>query len=116
MKQTRGIDISSKLGKKANTYLLKMVHYLLFGSHLPYRCHLWGQSNIETKSKMTCLANCVLKKIFYLPLNEAAEDLCKQCKILKFRDLISFQNCSYIYRLEQNKEVAKIFTGLTHTG
>ena len=48
-------------------------------------------------------------------LNETAEDLYRQCKILKFKfNLVSLENCLFMCELEQNKELAKMFAGITH--
>ena len=55
------------------------------------------------------------KKNVFKSLNETAEDLYRQCKILKFKfNLVSQQNCLFMYKLEQNKELAKMFAGITH--
>ena len=48
-------------------------------------------------------------------LNETAEDLYRQCKILKFKfNLVSLENCLFMYGLEHNKELAKMFAGITY--
>lgn len=64
MKLARAVGILSKLRKKANTDILKVVYLSLFGSHLLYGCQLWGQSNIEAQTKMRCFQSCALKKSF----------------------------------------------------
>ena len=58
---------------------------------------------------------CIKKVFIFRSLNGTAEDLYKQCKILRFRDLVSLQNFLFMYKLEQNKKIAKTFAGLTHT-
>ena len=55
------------------------------------------------------------KKNVFKSLNETAEDLYRQCKILKFKfNLVSQQNCLFMYKPEQNKKLAKMFAGITH--
>ena len=55
------------------------------------------------------------KKNVFKSLNETAEDLYRQCKILKFKfNLVSLQNCLFLHELEQNKELAKMFAAITH--
>ena len=55
------------------------------------------------------------KKNVFKSLHETAEDLYRQCKILKFKfNLVSQQNCLFMYKPEQNKKLAKMFAGITH--
>ena len=55
------------------------------------------------------------KKNVFKSLNKTAQDLYRQCKILKFKfNLVSQQNCLFMYKPEQNKKLAKMFAGITH--
>lgn len=59
--------------------------------------------------------SCIKKNVFR-SLNETPEDLYKKCKyILKSKDLISLQNCLFMYKLKQYKELPKPFAGPFHT-
>ena len=56
-----------------------------------------------------------ISKNVFKSLNETSEDLSKQYKIIKFKfNLVSQQNCLFMYELEQNNELAKMFAGITH--
>ena len=76
--------------------------------------------NIGTQTKIIFFQNRVLK-IFFRSLDETAKIYSyKQCsKLLKFKlskNLVLLQNCLFMYKLEQDKELAKTFAGLTCMG
>lgn len=63
MKLARAVGILSKLRKGQYRHSEGGIP-LTIGSHLLYGCQLWGQSNIETQTKMRCFQSCALKKSF----------------------------------------------------
>ena len=106
MKLARAVGILSKLRKKANADILKVVYLSLFGSHLLYGCQLWGQSNIETQTKMRCLQSCALKKSFLGHLMRQLMICTNSAKYLSLRTCCRYE---IIYVLEQDMELAKTF-------
>ena len=90
----------SKLRINANFNILKTAYYSLFESNLQYGTQLWGQKNNETITTFQKLQNCALRKI---TLNKKRHDrincVYKECKILKFPDILNLQNGLFMYQI-----------------
>ena len=101
-KLNQTIGILSKLRYNTSLPILKINYLSLFGSHLQYGAHLWGQGNCVNQNNMQNLQNRALREITfkksYYPVNPSYKDL----KILKFKDLLHLQNCLFVLKIEQN--------------
>ena len=89
MKLNRAIGILSKLRYNANLSVLKIIYHSLFGSHLLYGSQLWGQKTLKTQTTFQALENRAPKKITFKKRKDSATCICKDLKILKFRDHIT---------------------------
>lgn len=49
-------------------------------------------------------------------LHNSAHPIYKELSILKFQDLISLQNCLFMFQTEQSESLAKYFPGLKYCG
>ena len=109
MKLTRATGILNKLRYNANLSVLKIIYHSLFGSHLLYGSQLWGQKTLKTQTTFQALENRSPKKITFKKRKGSATCICKDLKILKFRDHITQQNCLFVFLLEQNPQLLSSF-------
>ena len=65
---------------------------------------------------MQNLQNQALRKITFKKFHDPVNLLYKDLKILKFKDLLHFQNCFFVLQIEQNQTPAKSFVTLKHCG
>ena len=89
MRLNRAIGMLSKLRINANFHILKTAYHSLFESHLQYGTQLWGQKNNETITTFQKLQNCALRKITFKKRHDRISCVYKECKILKFPDILN---------------------------
>ena len=77
--------------------ILKTAYHSLFESHLQYGTQLWGQKSNETITTFQKLQNHVLRKITFKKYHDSISCVYKECKILKFLDILNLQNCLFMY-------------------
>ena len=77
-------------------YLLKIIYYLLFNSHLIYARQLWRQSKSDHFRKLVELQEKPLIIINFLPDTAPFEDIYKNSKMLKPPDYIVLQKALLI--------------------
>ena len=95
---------------------MKIVYHSLFGSHLQYGAQLWGQGNSVNRNNIQKLQNQALREIAFKKPHDPVNLLCKDLKILKFKDLLHLQNCLFISQIEQNQTLSKPFVTLKDCG
>ena len=93
MSLNRVIDILSKFRINANFNILISAYHSLFESHLQYGTQLWGQENNET---ITTFKKRALRKITFKKRHDCISCVYKECKILKFPDILNLQNCLFM--------------------
>ena len=101
-KLNQTIGILSKLRYNTSLPILKINYLSLFGSHLQYGAHLWGQGNCVNQNNMQNLQNRALREITFKKSHYPVYPSYKDLKILKFKDLLHLQNCLFVLKIEQN--------------
>ena len=106
-------NIESAFTLKRVRDMIRTYSCSFFTSHLNYGCQPLGHSSTETQRKRNNIQNRALQTLTFRKKNETAENLYKTFNILKFRNLVTLQNCLFIYKLEQDK-LSKSLPGLTY--
>ena len=88
MRLNCAIGMLRKIRINANFHILKTAYHSLFESHLQYGTQLWGQKNNETITTFQKLQNRALRKITFKKRRDHISCVCKECKILKFPDIL----------------------------
>ena len=112
MKFKRAIGMLSKLRINANFNILKTAYHSLFESHLQYGVQLWGQKNNETIKTFQKLQNRALRKIIFKKRHDRISCVYKECKILKFPDILNLQNCLFMYQIQHSPKLSTSFPTL----
>ena len=112
MSLNRAIGILSKLRINENFNILKTAYHSLFESHLQYGTQLWGQNNNETITTFQKLQNRVLRKKTFKKRHDRISCVYKECKILKFPDILNLQNCLFMYKIQHRPKLSASFPAL----
>ena len=112
MRLNRAIGMLSKLRRNANFYILKTAYHSLFESHLQYGTQLWDQKNNETIATFQKLQNRALRKITFKKPHNRISCVCKECKILKFPDILNLQKCLFMYQIQHRPKLSASFPTL----
>ena len=64
--------------------------------HLQYGTQLWGNKNSETIATFPELQHRALRKITFKKRHDRISCVYKECKILKFPDILNLQNCLFL--------------------
>ena len=108
--------ILSKLRYNTSLNLLKIIYHFLFGSHLQHGTQLSGQRDCVNQNNIQKLQNWAFSKITFKNLHDLVNPLCKDLKVLKFKDLPHLLNCLFVLKIEQSQTLAKYFVTLKHFG
>ena len=98
VKMNRSIGILSKLRYNSNPDILKIKYYSLFSSHLIHACQVWSQKILSSLNQIQILQDRAPRK----KRHDFANPICKEFRILKFKDLIYLQNCLFMLQIENN--------------
>ena len=98
VKMNRSIGILSKLRYNSNPDILKIKYYSLFSSHLIHACQVWSQDILSSLNQIQILQNSALRK----KRRDFGNPIYKEFSIIKFKDLIYFQNCLFMLQKENN--------------
>ena len=112
MRLNRAIGMLSKLRINANVNILKTAYHSVFESHLQYGTQLWGQKNNETITTFQKLKNRALRKITFKKRHDSISCVYKECKILKFPDILNLQNCLFMYEIQHRPKLSASFPAL----
>ena len=112
MRLNRAIGMLSKLQINVNFHILKTAYHSLFESHLQYGTQLWGQKNNETITTFQKLQNRALRKITFKKRHDRISCVYKECKILKFPDILNLQNCLFMYQIQHSPKLSASFPTL----
>ena len=75
-----------------------------------YATQLWGQKNNETTFQK--LQNHALRKITFKMCHGGISCVYKECKLLKFPDIINLQNCLFMYQIQHSPKLSASFPTL----
>ena len=71
-----------------------------------------GPKNNETITTFQKLQNCALRKITFKNCHHHISCLYKECKILKFPDILNLQNCLLMYQVQLRPKLNTSFPAL----
>ena len=112
MRLNRAIGMLSKLQINVNFHILKTAYHSLFESHLQYGTQLWGQKNNETITTFQKFQNHALRKITFKKHHNRISCVHKECKILKFPNILSLQNCLFMCQIQHSPKLSASFPTL----
>ena len=94
--------------------LLKTAYHSLFESHLQngiYTIMLWGQKTMKqyimTFQKLQNHA--ISRKITFKKCHDCISCVYKECKILKFSNILNLQNCGFMYQIQHSPKLSASF-------
>ena len=77
---------------------LLCIYFAIFDSHLRYACQVWGQSRNVHLLKIASLQRKAVRIINFQPRHMDCDILFGTCNILKFFDLIQYNNCFFVWK------------------
>ena len=86
----------SKLRHFVNKDILLSVYYD-FHSHLAYLCLVWGQAKFSLK-RIALLQKRAITILYFAAFRDHTSPLFHRYKVLKFVDLVSLENCKFVYK------------------
>ena len=87
----------SKIRHFVNETTLKSIYYAIFSSHLTYGSQIWGQMKNSNLNKIISLQKIALRIISFSPFRSPTSSLFPEFSILKFPDLITVNNCIFVF-------------------
>jgi len=97
-KLSRTIGIMARMKNMLPCYVLRIIYFSLFASHLTYGILLWGYAN----DKISKLQKRAVRLICNAKYNAHTEPLLKQMAILKFKDILSLLEYKFYYKYANN--------------
>ena len=116
MRLNFAIGMLSKLWINANFHILKTTYHSLFELHLQHGTQLWGQKNNVTITAFQKLQNCVCRKITFKRHHNCINCVYKECKILKFLNILNLQNCLFMCQIQHSPKLSTSFPTLLCQG
>ena len=116
-KLERSPGLLAKLKYFVSQNLLRTVYFAIFDSYLRYGCQVWGQHNDSNNNKIAKLQDKAVRIVSFKDRNTPCEPLCKDRKIIRFFDLVSYYNCLFVAEhLNQNlpSSFGNYFTYMAH--
>ena len=69
--------------------------------------------NNETTTTFQKLQNCALRKITFKKRHDRISCVYKECKILKFSDILNLQNCLFMCQIQHSPKLSASFLTLS---
>ena len=76
---------------------LKNIYHAIFSSHLMYGCQIWTQKLNSVSDKISILQKKAMRIMTFSDFNTHSDPLFKKLEILKFKDYIVLQNCTFVH-------------------
>ena len=93
----------AKLRYFAKTDLLKTVYFVIFNSILRYAIQVWGQHRNQTIKEIEQIQEKAIRIMSCKPKNEPTNPLFRNLKIMKFKDILAYNNCIFVHdQLNEN--------------
>ena len=70
---------------------------VFFNSHLTYLCLVWGQAKFSL-NRITLLQKRAIRRLHSATYRDHTSPLFHRYKVLKFVDLVSLENCKFVYK------------------
>ena len=99
------ISIMRKLKEYLPTYILKLIYFSLFHSHIIYCTHIWGNTSKYIMQTLIVAQNKIMRQIYRLNYRTNTDYIYKTKKIMSFKNIIIFKSLKIMY---------KVFNGVIH--
>ena len=112
-KLSRSCGLLAKLSCFTKTDLLRTVYFAIFDSILRYAIQVWGQHRKQTTKEIEQIQEKAIRIMSFKPKNEPTNPLFRKLKIIKFKDILAYNNCIFVHdQLNENlpKSFNKFFT------
>ena len=98
---TKKLNRANGMLAKARHYVpepeLKNSYHAIFSSHILYGSQVWTPKLISVNDKISRLQKSAMRIMTFSEFRAHSEPLFKKLEILKFRDSIAVNNCSFVY-------------------
>ena len=108
LKLNRANQLLAKLRHYVNLTLLRTIYYAIFESHLRYGCQLWGQVQTQVLQNIEKIQNKALRILNFKNPWEPIEQIYKESKILRLKDIVTISNLKFVYD-QMNKILPRVF-------
>ena len=102
-KLSRANGILSKLRYNVPSEICLKVYYSIFYSHLINGCNIWGLTSEENIYKIEVLQKKCIRILTFSPFNSHTNELFRDLKILKVRDVIKLYQLKLVYDFLNNR-------------
>ena len=112
-KLSRANGILSKLRYNSPFEVCLQVYYSIFYSHLIYGCNTWGLTTEENIEKIEVLQKKCIRILTFSDFNAHTNDIFKDLKVIKVRDIIKMQQLKVAYDFLNNSlpiDLMSLFT------
>ena len=99
------ISIMRNLKEYLPTYILKLIYFSLFHSHIIYCTHIWGNTSKYIMQTLIVAQNKIMRQIYRLNYRTNTDYIYKTKKIMSFKNIIIFKSLKIMY---------KVFNGVIH--
>ena len=103
--------VISQLRHYVNPTLLRTIYYAIFEPHLRYGCQLWGQTQTHVLQNIEKTQNKYLRILNFKNPWELIEQIYKESKIFKLKDIVTINNSKFAYD-QMNKILPRVFENL----
>ena len=96
-KWSRISGLLSRLGYYVKSDLLQTVYFAIFDSILRYGIQVWGQSRNQGIKDIEKIQEKTIQILNFKWKNDPVNPLFKNSKIMKMKDILTFNNCLFVY-------------------
>ena len=97
LKLNRANGLLAKLRHYVNLKLLRTIYYAIFEHHLRYGCQLLGQAQTQVLRNMEKIQNKTLRILNFKNPWEQIEQIYKEFKLFKLKDIVTISNLKFVY-------------------
>ena len=108
LKLNRANGLLAKLRHYVNATLLRTIYYAILEPHMRYGCQLWGQAQTQVLQNIEKIQNKDLIILNFKNSWEPMEQICKESKIFKLKDIVIISNLKFVYD-QMNKLLPRVF-------
>ena len=108
LKLNRVNGLLGTLRHYVNPALLRTIYYAIFEPQLRYGCQLWGQTQTQVLQNIEKTQKKALWIINFKNPREPSEQIYKESKIFKLKDIVTISNLKFVY-YQMNKILPRAF-------
>ena len=94
---SRSSGLLAKLRYYVNSCLLQTVYFANFESILRYGIQDWGQNKYQAIKDIETIQEKTIRILNLKSKNDSVNPLFKNSKIMKMKDILTFNNCLFVY-------------------